>query len=156
MRKNQKGFSLIELLIVVAIILVLAAIAVPNLMSARAAANESSAVGSLRILITANETYNTTYTQGYPAALANLGPSASPDPTAADLVDENLAGGLKSGYNLVYAPGSPDGNGFFMSYTLNANPVSSSMGNRYFYTDQAGVITYSFTGPATSTDTPIQ
>ena len=155
MRKNQKGFSLIELLIVVAIILVLAAIAVPNLMSARAAANESSAVGALRTLITANETYNTTYMQGYPAALANLGPSASPDATAADLVDANLVGGSKSGYTLAYTPGSQDGNGFFLTYTVNANPTSTTVGTRFFYTDQTGVITFAYGGAASNQDTPL-
>jgi prepilin-type N-terminal cleavage/methylation domain-containing protein len=155
MSRNQKGFSLIELLIVVAIILVIAAIAVPNLMSARAAVNESSVGGALRTLVTASETYNTTYAQGYPPALANLGPAASPSPSAADLIDANLASGSKSGYTVVYTPGSPDGNGLFNTYSINANPMSSSTGTRYFYLDQSGVMTFSYTQPATNTDTPL-
>lgn len=156
MRKNQIGFSLIELLIVVAIILIIAAIAVPSLLSAKAAANEASAVAALRTLTSACETYSNTYAQGYPAALSNLGPSAAPDPSAADLVDVLLASGYKSGYNFVLVGGSPDANGNLLSYTVSANPASSSTGNRYFYMDQSGVITWSATGPATNTDTPLQ
>ena len=155
MRKTQKGFSLIELLIVVGIILIIAAIAEPKLLSAKVAAKETSAVSSLRTMTAACETYANTY-GGFPPALSNLGPSAAPDPTAADLVDAGLASGYKSGYNFTLAGGSPDGNGNLMTYTINANPASSSTGNRYFYVDQAGVITWSVTGPATNMDTPLQ
>ncbi len=73
MRNKQKGFSLIELLIVVAIILIIAAIAIPNLLRAKMAANEASAVGSLRTINTSSVEYSTTYSIGYPAALTNLG-----------------------------------------------------------------------------------
>src|SRR2546428_10388950 len=76
MRKNSKGFSLIELLIVVAIILIIAAIAIPNLLRSRIAANQASAVGSLRTLNTANITYASTYNTGYSSALSYLGPAA--------------------------------------------------------------------------------
>ena len=78
MYKRQQGFSLIELLIVVAIILIISAIAVPNLLKSRMAANEASAVASLRTINTAAVTYSTTYGIGYPTALANLAQSASP------------------------------------------------------------------------------
>src|SRR5207302_6143781 len=90
MRNRQKGFSLIELLIVVAIILIIAAIAIPNLLRSKMAANEASAVGSLRSLHTACITYSTTY-GSYPTALANLGPGSPATSTTADLIEIVLA-----------------------------------------------------------------
>ena len=74
MRKSSKGFSLIELLIVVAIILIIAAIAIPNLLRSRIAANQASAVGSLRTLNTAEITYSSTYNVGFTATLSYLAP----------------------------------------------------------------------------------
>src|SRR6202451_4489534 len=104
MRNKQKGFSLIELLIVVAIILIIAAIAIPNLLRSKMAANEASAVGSLRTLNTSSVAFSTTY-GNYPPSLAALGPSSAPSSTAADLIDSVLAGGTKSGYTFTFSAG---------------------------------------------------
>jgi type IV pilus assembly protein PilA len=143
MRRKQQGFSLIELLIVVAIILIIAAIAIPNLLRSKMAANEASAVASLRTLNTSIVAFQTTYATD-PALLANLAPAgaAVPSSTAADLVD-NLLGAdpaNKSGYTITYAKGTPASGTIITTYTMIAAPQSSSTGQRQFFTDQSGVI----------------
>src|SRR6266850_1791065 len=107
MRNKQRGFSLIELLIVVAIILIIAAIAIPNLVRSKMSANEASAVGSLRALDTAAITYSTVY-GGYPHALSNLGPGSPATSSSADMIDSVLASGTKTGYKFVYSAGATD------------------------------------------------
>ena len=157
MKTKQRGFSLIELLIVVAIILIIAAIAIPNLLRARISANEASAVASLRTMNTACITYNSTY-GAYPTNLTNLGPVASgstPNSNSADLLDSILGAAgtpAKSGYKFTYALGSGG-----QTYTVNADPqVQNQTGIRGFFTDQSGVIRMNSTGAATSTDAPLQ
>jgi prepilin-type N-terminal cleavage/methylation domain-containing protein len=153
MRRRQRGFSLIELLIVVAIILIIAAIAIPNLLGARMSANEASGVGSMRTLNWACISYNTTYNIGYPATLSNLGPAVLADSTAADLIDSTLMSGVKSGYNFAYVSGTPDASGYISTYALNANPSAPGQsGVRFFYSDQGGAISYAYGTAATPSD----
>ena len=153
MRNKQKGFSLIELLIVVAIILIIAAIAIPNLLRSKMAANEASAVASLRTLTTAAISYSSTY-GGYPPTLTALGPVAAgvaPTSATADLVDIQLGTdpATKSGYTFTYTFASG-------TYTLTANPVTVGVtGQRYFFTDPSGVIRVNGAGAATVSSTPL-
>src|SRR5579864_4496537 len=154
MRNKQKGFSLIELLIVVAIILIIAAIAIPNLLRARIAANEASAVSSLRTMNTACITYDTSY-NAYPTALTNLAPVASgttPTSTSADLLDAVLTTTpfQKSGYTFSFGAGGGT------TYTINADPTTvNTTGVRQFYTDQTGVIHQNTGAAATSSSSPL-
>ena len=153
-KKNQKGFSLIELLIVVAIILIIAAIAIPNLLRSRMAANEASAVGSIRTINTASVTYSTTYPDaGYPGALSQLAPAATASSAAADLIDSVLASGTKSGYSFVMTPGTGTPS---TGYTVTGKPISASSGTRGFYSNQSGVIRGDVSGTATSASAPLQ
>lgn len=151
--RKQKGFSLIELLIVVAIILIIAAIAIPNLLRARMAANESSAASSIRTINTAEVSYNSNYPlQGYAAALVNLGPggpaATCPTPPVAAtscLIDGALANAdvvAKSGYLLTYAAAVGAGGGTAnTNYQVEANPSAfNSTGVKAFCSFEDAVV----------------
>ncbi len=145
--KTQKGFSLIELLIVVAIILIISAIAIPSYLRSRMQANEASAVSSLRMINTAAITYSSTYVDvGYPANLADMG-GANPcaaSSTSACMLDEMISHGTKSGYSFVWAG---DGATPSFSYTLTATPLNvGGSGQRQFCTDQTGAMRFDPSG----------
>src|SRR3984957_10385424 len=161
MRKKQRGFSLIELLIVVAIILIIAAIAIPNLLRARIAANESSAVSSIRTMNTAQITFQSSYpTVGYAGTVAALGPAASTGcttPTSANacLIDwvvsqATTAGTAKSGYWFTDTPVAGL-NGTVPGYTLDGIPAAvNQTGVRGFCSNEDAVIRFKAVGSGIS------
>lgn len=152
MRNRQRGFSLLELLIVLAIIVIIVAIAIPNVMRTRMSANEASAVSSLKTLNSALVLYNSTY-GAYPAQLNYLAPpqSGNPTPTAADLIDQVLGSGVKAGYTFAYTQG-PNG----ASYSIQARPVvDNQTGLRHFFSDMSGVTRYSTGSDANVSSTPL-
>jgi type IV pilus assembly protein PilA len=144
--RNQKGFSLIEVLVVVAIIGVIASFAVPNLIRARRAADSASAISSCRTLITAENLYlnansNTSY-----GTLSALAPQ--------EILDSSLSSGTKSNYSFTVAatPTTVVPPGF----TCQANPIDGASVMNYYYTDASGVIRFKLGAPAASTDAAIQ
>ena len=153
--RKQKGFSLIELLIVVAIILIIAAIAIPNLLRSRIAANEASAVGSIRTINTSEVTYASTYPQVGFNTLDTLG-GAGGTLTGAGLVDSVLASGTKSGYVFTVTTSGATGTGPATTYDVHGDPQNSQTGQRHFFSDQSGVIRFNTATAATATDSPLQ
>lgn len=145
-RLKARGFSLIELLIVVAIILIIAAIAIPNLLRAKMAANESAAVSSIHAINTSEIAYSSAYPGiGFSAALGDLGP------TGGGFIDAALASGTKSGYVFTYVQDTSTSPS--LGYTLNVDPVTPGVtGQRHFYSDQDNVTRYNQTATAGNTD----
>ena len=156
--KKQQGFSLIELLIVVAIILIISAIAIPNYLRSRMQANEASAVGSLRMINTSAVTYSSTYLNvGFPTNMSDMG-GANPcvaTSTNACILENTIALGTKSGYSFLWVG---DGATPSVSYSLTATPLQvGGSGQRQFCTDQAGVIRFEASGAGcTAASNPVQ
>ena len=149
MKKTRRefGFSLIELLIVIAIILIILAVAMPRLQKSRMYAQEMAALQAIKTIHTAQTQYYSTYGK-YAETLAALGPptSGAAGPAASDLIQEDLASGEKQGYKFIMTA-IPGG------YIVNANPVAfGSSGSRTFYSDQSMSIRQNFgQEPATAT-----
>jgi prepilin-type N-terminal cleavage/methylation domain-containing protein len=149
-RDRKRGFSLIELLIVIAIILIIAGIALPRLSDARIAGFEVATIQAMKTINTAQVQYFSTYGR-FAQTLQELGPppgGGSKNAQAAGLIDEKLSTGLHSGYAFTLV-GSPSG------YSVTADPQSESTGTRHFYTDHNNVIRQNSEDSASPTDPPI-
>ncbi len=167
MMTKQQGFSLIELLIVVAIILIIAAIAIPNLLRSKAAANEAAAANSMAQVAQSNIVYVSTYAIGYAGTIAQLGPPSGACAVAssgcADLLDTVLSGinpvnptPLKNGYRFTYyaanaAPTSATPNGAFA--VVGTPVVAGVNGTSTFCNDQRLVVLRDTLGTQTTADT---
>ena len=152
MKKTRRefGFSLIELLIVIAIILIILAVAMPKLSKSRMYASEMAALQAIKTIHIAQTQYYSTYNK-YAETLSALGPptSGAPGPAAADLIQEDLASGEKQGYKftLTAVPGG---------YVINANPVAfGTSGSRTFYSDQSMTIRQNFGQDAATATSPM-
>ena len=160
-------------LALIALILIIAAFAIPNLFRGNISANEASAVGALRIINVAAATYQSEYENGFPSSLDPLGGDRRAAATCnhANLLDRSLAEGRKFGYGFTYTPKYPDGStepvispkaaakgcasGGASGYSITADPLQrGSTGRRSFYTDQTGVIRYANDGESATADSP--
>jgi hypothetical protein len=138
-------------------ILIIAAIAIPNLIKSKMAANEASAVGALRTITTAELTYATVCPRaGFTDSLADMGPNGAACRQGARQIDGSLAAGQKNGYLFTPSTASFSRHSPEILFGWNADPVSSATGSRHFFVDQTGVIRYSGVGPADAGSLPLQ
>jgi type IV pilus assembly protein PilA len=174
-RHRASGFTLVEIMIVVAIIALIAAIAIPNLLRARHNANETAAIGNLKTLVDALEEFRANQSPTtYPGAgVLSAGAAAATLPNLATLnppyIDAVLASGTRQGYTFTYLPGPvrvvtvtiAAGNtqnfNVYDTYTLTAVPITvATTGTRRFFVDSSGVIRVNQTGPATVASVPLE
>jgi len=157
MRKESQGISWLEVIVLIVVVVLVAGIVVPNLWKSKAEINEASAVRSLRMIIAAESNYAQAYDAGFTPALSTLGPppDAMPNVSLAGYIDSELAAGTKEGYTFSYTAGAADSNGRIQTYTLTANPVSSSTGTTHYFVDQTQIIRQNTQQPATDKDKPL-
>ena len=137
---NRRGFTLIELMIVVAIIAIVAAIAIPSLLAARKSGNQASAISSLRTLASVSQQYRTRF-QTYAQEMTDL--------VNAGYIDEVLGSSVKAGYDFFYA-------GTGEVWLCFANPRNlGTTGDNFYFVNESGVISFNTTKPASATDPPI-
>ncbi len=143
---GRAGFTLVEIMVVIAIIATIAAISISSILRSRMNANETIAITSCKTIGSACQSYFSTQ-ETYPSALTDLiAPTSNPP-----YIDNELATGAKKGYTFSYSSGGP------VSFAVNAAPTfPDRTGERYFYTDETGVLTFNKTGVAGPNDTPVQ
>ncbi len=154
-RNRDRGFSLIELIIVVTIILIIAAFALPKIMKSQIPAHEASAIASIKAIHEAEMIYSSMHPDvGYTPDLALLGGTAQGG--GEQTIDNNLASGRRSGYTFTYTPGEKV-NGAIRSYNITAVPDQvGTTGQRRFYSDESGEVHYNGAGPADAASPVIQ
>lgn len=145
---KARGFTLVEIMIVVAIIAALAVLAVPSMLRSRMNANETTAIAGSRAVVTGSQNfYAAANPHTYPSTLSALTSPASDPP----YIDSVLASGTRQGYTYTYVLVDSE------HFTLNTNPVSPGRtGGRYFFADETGVIRANATRPASATDPPVE
>jgi prepilin-type N-terminal cleavage/methylation domain-containing protein len=147
-RGVTKGFTLVEIMIVVAIVMTLATLAISSVLRARQNANEMAAVASCRAIVTAAQNfYSNSYPHVYPGSLSDLISPVSVPP----YIDNVLASGKKQGYSFTYNPADAEG------FALNASPnIPGRTGSRYFYADETSIIRASSVGQAGPDDPAVE
>ncbi|MBN1417661.1 MAG: prepilin-type N-terminal cleavage/methylation domain-containing protein [Planctomycetes bacterium] len=139
-RARGFGFTLVELMVVVAVIAIVVAVAIPNFVHSKIAANESSAISSLRTISSVIEQYRVRF-QRYPVSLGQL--------SSTGYIDDRLGAGQKSGYAFQFSS-------TVYTYAVQADPLTSgTTGDRHFYIDDSGVLRWASAAPAGAADPPI-
>ena len=137
MKNNRTGFTLLELMLVVTIIAIISVIALPGILNARIAANEASAISTVRTIVTVNVQYRIRFGR-FAGSLNDL--------QAENYIDSSVASLTKTGYTFAYV-GNPT------TFTFNGNPINPGQsGHRYFFVDGSGVIRFNLSAPATAAD----
>ena len=157
MQKDSKGFSWIELILIIVIIVLCLAILLPSITKSRADLNTMEAVRDLHRITDAETNYSGSYNTGYSSSLSVLGPAVggTPAASAAGYIDSDLAGGAKEGYTYVYSPGPREADGKVNTYTITASPTEpGSTGKQYYFMDQTGQIRMNPSSTASASDSP--